>query len=111
MIFFLILLINILIFNFRFFSEYLIYTYVLYVIILSICFENLSEKTIKIFCLILAIYVFVISPFNNFNEIKNHLIQGKSKMTELCEVSSEFKIYSKRFNESTYQKLCDIQNN
>ena len=103
------LVINILIFNFRFFHEYAIYAYTLYIILFSMCLKNLSIKIASIFCIILFFYTPVFVTTQNFNFFYDILKTRPSTLEEtLCKNSLDsFKNYSKKFNESTYKKLCN----
>jgi hypothetical protein len=131
MIFFLGLVINTLIFNFRFYTEYLIYIHIFYVILLSACFKNISNKLINSFCTISIICLTFFLPINNFvsqpvsvdsrnaqtTSLKKILLTRSSKLIPLCNNFGShqppdnyfiFERYSKQFDADTFSKICNL---
>ncbi|MDC1246159.1 hypothetical protein N8Z56_04340, partial [Pelagibacteraceae bacterium] len=131
MIFFLGLVFNTLIFNFRFYTEYLIYIHIFYVILLSACFQNISNKLINSFCTISIICLTFFLPINNFvsqpvsvdsrnaqtTSLKKILLTRPSKLIPLCNNFGShqppdnyfiFERYSKQFDADTFSKICNL---
>ncbi len=99
---------NVLIFNLRYFIEYSISAHIIYIILLTFCFKNLSRIFLKFFCIISLLYIVIYFPYKNFSDIKKISITRKSQLNSLCnDKSQEFRYYSKRFEETTYEKLCN----
>ena len=95
------------IFNLRFYIEYSLVTYLIYVILLGICFIDLPKSFLRVFCTVFILYIIVYSPYVNRLEIKKVLFTRDSNLDSLCnDPNSEFRNYSKRFKENTYNKLC-----
>ena len=130
-IFFLGLIFNTLIFNFRFYMEYLIYIHIFYVILLSACFKNISNKIINSFCVSSIVFLIFFLPINNFvsqpvsvdsrhplqkTSLKKILLTRSSQLNDLCNNFNTNKIeswfiferYAKQFDAEFLSKICKV---